>query len=106
MIVHFLELDLEDVAPGMTLAEPVLDGLGGVLLPRGTVLSDAMLVSVRRRGIDHLVVLDDSVSEAELAEQRERMRQRLTLLFRRCGDQGASALLLTSIMQYRSGGQS
>lgn len=89
----------------MTLAEPVFDDRGAMLLPRGTVLTEAMLLSVRRRGIDQLVILDDTVSDAELAQERERLQQRLALLFRRCGDQGSSALLLQSVTQYRLGDQ-
>lgn len=103
MSTHHLELDLDDAVAGMTLAEPVLDGHGGMLLPRGTVLTDAMLLSVRRRGIDQLMVLDDAASDAELAQERERLKQRLALLFRRCGNQGSSALLLRSIALYQLG---
>lgn len=105
MIVHHRELDLDDVVAGMTLADSVFDGQGGMLLPRGTILTDAMLLSVRRRGIDRLVVLDDTVSETDLAQERERQQQRLALLFRRCGDQGSSALLLHSVTRYRLGGE-
>lgn len=89
----------------MTLADPVFDDHGAMLLPRGTVLTEALLLSVRRRGIDRLVVLDDTVSDAEVAEERERQQQRLALLFRQCGDQGSSALLLQSVTQYRLGSE-
>lgn len=89
----------------MTLAQPVFDDRGAMLLPHGTVLTEAMLLSIRRRGIDQLVVLDDTVSDADLALERERLQQRLALLFRRCGNQGASALLLQSVTQYRLGDQ-
>lgn len=105
MSAHHWLLDLDDVVEGMTLADPVFDDHGGMLLPRGTILTNAMLLSVRRRGIDQLVVLDDTVSDADLAEERERLQQRLALLFRRCDDQGSSALLLQSITQYRLGGE-
>ncbi len=103
MINRVLRLDLDDAVAGMTLAHALHDAQGGVLLPQDTVLTEQMLTSLRRRGIDEISVVNDNISEAELAAERERLRQRLEVLFRKCGDRGASKLLLQSVMQYRLG---
>lgn len=87
----------------MVLAEAVLDAHGGVLLPCDTALTDAMLTSLRRRGIDRVRVIDDDVSEADLQAERERVRLRLAQLFRRCRNEPGSAALLQRVSDYRLG---
>jgi hypothetical protein len=87
----------------MTLSDDVLDTHGGVLLARGTAMTEATLSSLRRRGIDKLLVLNEALSAAELAAERERLQQRLDWLFRKCRHQGASELLWQSVTQYRLG---
>jgi hypothetical protein len=96
-------MDVDDVVAGMTLWEAVLDGRGGVLLPSATVLTDAMLTSLQRRGIDTVILVDDDVSEADLQAERERLQQRLASLFRKCGGSPASTELLKCISAYRLG---
>jgi hypothetical protein len=96
-------MDLEDVAAGMTLSEAVLDGRGGMLLPSATVLTDAMLTSLRRRGIDTVFLVNDDVSEADLQAERERLQKRLARLFRKCKGNSASTELMQCITTYRLG---
>lgn len=103
MISKHKKLDLEDAEAGMTLSENVFDAKGGVLLPGKTVLTDALLTSLRRRGIDSICVLDDEVSEEELMEERERVRQRLEHLFRKCRNDRTCAVLQQHISAYRLG---
>lgn len=103
MINRVLQLDLDDAEAGMTLADTLLDAHGGVLLPQGTALTEAILTSLRRRGIEEIFVVNDNISEAELAAERERVELRLGQLFQKCSGQGASDLLLQSVMQYRLG---
>lgn len=103
MISRLIELDLDDVSAGMTLSDTLLDAHGGVLLPGGTVLTDANLTSLRRRGVETLLVINDDVSEADLVIERERLQQRLDRLFRKCTGDGAPNLLLPHITRYRMG---
>ena len=103
MISRILQLDLDDVVPGMTLSDTLHDAQGGVLLPQGVVLTEQMLNSLRRRGIDQIFVVNDDISEADLAAEHERVQQRLDQLFKQCKGQGASEPLLQSVMQYRFG---
>lgn len=99
----YMQVDLDDVVAGMTLWEAVLDGRDGVLLPDATVLTDAMITSLRRRGIDSIYVVNDDISDADLQAERERGRQRLAILFRKCGNSPASTILLQQISDYRWG---
>lgn len=100
---RFIELDLDDVSVGMTLSDTLLDAHGGVLLPSGTVLTDSNITSLRRRGIDTVIVLNDEISAADLAIERERLQQRLDRLFRKSADNAARDLLLPQITRYRLG---
>jgi hypothetical protein len=102
-ISHHKQLDLDEALPGMTLSEDILDAHGGMLLPRGTAITEATLLSLRRRGIDRLMVVNEALSAADLAAERERLQQRLDRLFRNCRNQGAGDLLLQSVTQYRFG---
>jgi hypothetical protein len=103
MITRHLILDLDEAEAGMKLSSAVLDVHGGVLLPAGAELSDSTLTSLRRRGIDTVTVVNDRVSEADLAAERERTQQALARLFRKCGERGAGSMLRQSVMQYRLG---
>ena len=101
MISKNKQLDLDDAAAGMVLAAEVLDHQGSVLLPAGAALTEALLTSMRRRGIDQVQVVDDAVPEQELAAERERVGQRLAHLFRRPGPAAADALLQAQIRAFR-----
>lgn len=103
MIARHLQLDLEEAEPGMILSTTLYDSHGGVLLPSGAELTESSLTSLRRRGIDQVNVVNDQISEADLAIERTRLQERLAKLFRNCADKGASNSLQESIMQYRVG---
>lgn len=100
---RYRQMDVDDVVAGMTLWEAVLDGRGGMLLPSATVLTDAMLTSLRRRGIDTVFLVNDDASESDLQAERERLQQRLERLFRKCKENSASTKLLQCITTYRLG---
>lgn len=100
-------LDLDNVKPGMTLSEALLDAKGEILLPEGATLTDAMLGSLRRRGVEYLTVTcsgeEDEDAGVDKQAQIEQVRQRMDKLFRRCGHDGASGHILKCIMRYRVG---
>ena len=100
---RYQQVDLDDVVAGMTLWEAVLDGRGDVLLPAATVLTDTMLTSLRRRGIDTVVLMNDDISAVDLEAERDRQRQRLARLFRRCNRNLACTELLRGLSAYRLG---
>ena len=84
----------------MVLHEDVGGG-GNVLLPRQTALSEALLRSLVRRGIETLMIVDDTMTPEQLAAERARILERLAYLFRRAGDGRANALLRNVVEQYR-----
>lgn len=106
MIARHLQLDLDEAEPGMILSSTLFDAHGGVLLPTGIELTESILTSLRRRGIDQVSVINDRVSEADLAAERERLQERLSRLFRNSLNKGASNELRDSIMRYRLGDDS
>jgi hypothetical protein len=103
MISRCKEIDVDDAVAGMVLFRDVLDQRGAVLLQKDTELTDSLLTSLRRRGIDQVPVIDTAVDEAALAAERERVGQRLARLLRHCGDGRADAMLRASLHAYRVG---
>ncbi len=103
MTVRRRLIELDDAQAGMVLAEAVVDPCGSVLLQDATPLTAPTLASLRRRGIDSIYVIDDSVPEADELAARERTAKRIAHLFRKCPDQGACAILLRWVKEYREG---
>lgn len=83
MAAHYQLLKLAQVQPGMILADKLLDLQGNLLLPRGTVLTAAMLVLMSRHEIDMLPISSGNVSEQDLAALRSEQQKRLAQLFRK-----------------------
>lgn len=107
MTTGYQNLALEKVEAGMVLSDQLLDVQGHVLLPQGTVLTEAMLALMPRHGIDMLPVLDPAVSAEELALQREQHAKRLARLFRKndpdSNTDWATGLLRRFVEDYRLG---
>jgi hypothetical protein len=103
MISRCKEVEVDDAVAGMVLFRDVLDQRGAVLLQKDTELTDSLLTSLRRRGIDTVPVCDAAVDEAALAAERERVGQRLARLLRHCGDSRAEAMLRGGLHAYRMG---
>jgi hypothetical protein len=101
VISKYKEIDLDDAETGMILAVEVLDHQGSVLLPAGAALTDALLTSMGRRGIDKVRIVDDSVSTQDLEAERERIAARLAQLFRRPDAGAANAMLQAQLGAYR-----
>ncbi len=75
---------LEQVQAGMILSDELLDIQGHVLLPRATVLTDAMLASLRRHNIETVPIAKTqfTVAEVDIAPTIEQQRKRIDHLFR------------------------
>jgi hypothetical protein len=101
VISKYKEVDLDDAEAGMILAAEVLDHQGSVLLPAGAALTEALLKSMHRRGIDSVRIVDDSVSSQDLDAERERIALRLAHLFRRPDGGAANAMLRAQLSAYR-----
>lgn len=93
-------LPLDEIQPGAILAEPVADARGTVLLPAGLTLTEAHLNSLRRRDIAALNVAMPP-DPADLARQREQIRERVMYLFRHSADDPAAQALLQAVLAFR-----
>ncbi len=107
MTGNYHQLALGEVRPGMVLSDVLLDVQGHVLLPQGTVLTDAMLALMPRHGIAMLPIVRDEVApeltQAALARHQERIDQ----LFRKNDAESdhdwATALLRRFVTDFRLG---
>lgn len=95
----YRQLDLDEAVAGMVLFEDVIDGYGSVLLPRAATLTQAMLTSLRRRGVDTILVINDDDPVAK----RERLQQRLARIFRKGHEGTADRILRKYVTEYRLG---
>lgn len=103
-VIH-QQMALEDVTPGMVLADNLLDAQGQILLPKGAELSEQMLESLRRHDIASLRIFMGELSEEESAAQRAYQQARVTCLFRNSDDKDANGLLHRYIRKFRLGEQ-
>ncbi|MYM36794.1 hypothetical protein GTP38_20900 [Duganella sp. FT94W] len=83
MTGNYHQLTLAEVRPGMVLSDELLDVQGHVLLPQGTVLTEAMLALMPRHGIEVLPVLQDEVTPAMAAATLQHHEERIAHLFRK-----------------------
>jgi hypothetical protein len=73
---------LRDARPGMVLSDLLLDPKGNVLLAQGVVLTEAVLASLARHGVESLPIFHTGSSEAEPVFDAQAMQARLDQLFR------------------------
>lgn len=110
MTAAYRHLALAQVQAGMVLSDELLDVQGHVLLPQGTVLTEAMLALMPRHGIEMLPVLGTDVTQEEKMATRNAHQQRLARLFRKNDpdndEDWASGLLRRFVEDYRLGKES
>ncbi len=94
-------LPLNEVLLGMAVSEDLLDARGGLILKQGAVVTEAILLSLQRRGIQVLSIVAETGSDIDREAEMARQKERLVKLFRRCGDGAADQLLLQYVTQYR-----
>ncbi|MEO6147166.1 MAG: hypothetical protein ABIT70_08965 [Sulfuriferula sp.] len=95
------QIALEKAVAGMILVDNLNDLEGNLLLSRGTTLTEATLMILRRRRIRYLHVQMSCLTEADANDVHDIQLQRLVKLFRLAGTSGASGLLLRHLIQYR-----
>jgi len=83
MTGNYHQLTLAEVRPGMVLSDVLLDVQGHVLLPQGTVLTDAMLALMPRHGIAVLPIAKDKVTPEMVAATMQHHDARIAQLFRK-----------------------
>ncbi len=85
MPTRHIQIALTDALPGMLLSDPVTDTRGNVLLPGGTVLTEALLSSLQRHQIDFIAIATDAISAVDADAERDRQIARVEWLFRQPG---------------------
>jgi hypothetical protein len=108
MTASYHQLPLAQVLPGMVLSDELLDVQGHVLLPQGTVLTEAMLALMPRHGIEVLpVVSETAASDDELQATLQHQDQRIAHLFRKndpdSDSDWATGLLRRFVSDFRLG---
>jgi hypothetical protein len=83
MTSNYQPLNLAQVRPGMILSDELLDAQGHVLLPQGTVLTEAMLALMPRHGIAVLPILQEQVSPEAVQATLNHHEARIAQLFRK-----------------------
>ncbi|MFS2004828.1 hypothetical protein ACEN9F_14495 [Duganella sp. CT11-25] len=83
MTGNYHQLTLAEVRPGMILSDVLLDVQGHVLLPQGTVLTEAMLALMPRHGIAVLPIVKDEVSPEQAEATLHHHEARIAHLFRK-----------------------
>jgi len=106
---NFHQLALPDVRPGMVLSDELLDVQGQVLLPQGTVLTEAMLALMPRHGIAVLPIVKDEVTPEQVAATLQHHEARLAHLFRKndpdSDSDWATATLRRFVTDFRLGAE-
>jgi hypothetical protein len=97
---------LSQATPGMVLSDVLLDRQGQVLLPQGAVLTEAVLASLGRHGVEMVPILDSRDNRASAADPSA-VQARLDHLFRKNDrdndDDWATGILRRYVEDYRLG---
>ncbi|MFC0166994.1 hypothetical protein ACFFKC_02785 [Pseudoduganella danionis] len=106
---NFHQMALTDVQPGMVLSDELLDMQGQVLLPQGTVLTEAMLSLMPRHGISVLPIQQAEYTAEAIEATVHHHEARLERLFRKndadIDTHWATAQLRRFISDYRHGAE-
>jgi hypothetical protein len=96
---------LAEAHPGMVLGEVLRDEKGNVLLAQGVVLSEGMLASLARHGVDMLPILAAGRPEAVIDPSQ--VQERLDRVFRKHergnNDDWATGILRQYVEDFRLG---
>lgn len=99
-------MPLEAITGAPVLAAPVCDRGGQVLLPAGAQLTDSLVASLRRRGVETVVIVSTDVPAQQeptmdLQAQQARVDARMQRLFRHALRTGHVNPLLHMVSRYR-----
>lgn len=103
MAMSHKQLPINQVVAGMVLGEQVCNAAGTVLLVPGTVISEAILVSLQRHQIAALPILFEQVESEVDQHAIEQQCERIAHLFRKHDVDDASGHLKALLLRYRAG---
>lgn len=98
---------LDQLTAGMVLAQDACDASGGRLLAEGVELSDATIASLRRRGIEHVMVaveVEEILTPEQCAARKAKIGARIEHLFRQADDDPMLLKLHVTLQDYRLAG--
>jgi hypothetical protein len=97
------QLPLAELRPDMVLSDDLLDLQGQILLPKGSVLTQHAIESLRRHEVVAVPIVVGELTPEEIAARRQHAEQRLGRLFRQPGRTEADLLLQRYIRRFRLG---
>ncbi|HTD06262.1 hypothetical protein [Undibacterium sp.] len=97
------QLTLEQAEAGMQIAADLKDDNGNILLPSGASLTDASIKSLMRRGVTDICIISNEAPALDQRLEQERVKSRLTKLFRRSHAGDLDRLLMDYVSIYRIG---
>ncbi len=93
---------LEQLEAGMVLAQDVCDASGGRLLNEGVELSGATIASLRRRGIEQVMVsVEETLTPEQCADRKAEIVTRIEHLFRQANNDPMLLKLRVTLQHYR-----
>lgn len=99
---HYHQIALPEVRPGMVLSDELLDMQGQVLLPQGTVLTEAMLALMPRHGIAVLPIQQAEYTPEAIEATVHHHEARLARLFRKNDADTETAWATTQLRRFIS----
>ena len=86
----------------MTLATPIINERGMTLLGADIILTDAHIKSLKKREIEHIIILaEDSRSEEQLTQERAKITERLLFIFKNSEFDHELSRLHDLVLEYR-----
>jgi hypothetical protein len=96
-----MRLKLDQVLPGMTLADDARDAHGNLLLPRGRELAARDIAALRQRGVAVVAIAGEAEAPPDDAVAAARTHEQLDRLFRHAGDDPTLGALRAQVERYR-----
>ncbi|WP_394782034.1 hypothetical protein [Undibacterium sp.] len=97
------QLELEQAEVGMQIAADLKDAHGNVLLQTGTMLTESSIKSLLRRGVTDISIVDTDEPTLDPRIEQERVKNRLSKLFRKSHAEEPNRLLMDYVSLYRVG---
>ena len=106
MTVLHKQILLDQAKAGMILSDDLLDSQGNILLAKDVMLTDAILVALRKHQIEVISVVTGELTHEESNAKRQQYKERLARLFRKPTNdvEEATGILQQYVRYYRLGG--
>jgi len=88
------------------LSDDLIDAHGNILVAKGVMLTDSMLVALRRHQVDAVSIVSGMLTDEEVSARRLHDEERLARLFRKPANdaEDATGILQQYVRYYRLGG--